>query len=100
MIIIDNGMPMTELEAWRGLAETTIALSGLFQWLSKSSEREQDDADVVECHSEQMEKLSDATYVGMIEAITRHNLRDQVSVELLQEMDREIALAKMRGDRN
>ena len=100
MIIIGNDMPMTELEAWKGLAETTLALAGLFQWLSKSSEREQDDADVVECHTEQIEKLSNATYVGVIEAVTGHNLRDQASVKLLQELDREIALAKMRGNRN
>ena len=92
--------PITELEAWKALAETTIALSGLFQWLSQSSEREQDDADVVECHSEQMERLSDATYVGVIEVVTGHNLRDQASLELLQELDQEIALAKMRGSRN
>jgi len=47
-----------------------------------------------------MNKLSDATYVGTIEAITGHNLRDQTTPQELQRLAQEVALAKMRGSRN
>jgi hypothetical protein len=93
-------IPTTELEAWRSLAQTTCALAGLFHWLASGSEREQDDADMVECYEEQMGKLSNATHIDVVEKVTGHNMRDQLSVDETVRLYEAVELARMRGSRN
>jgi hypothetical protein len=91
---------MTELEAWKALAQWTIAAAGLFQWLAGCGEREQDDANVVESHEWLMDKASDATHVAVVETLTGHNIRDQHSLEEMQALHEGVELARMRGSRN
>lgn len=93
-------IPQSELEAWRQLAQWTIAAAGLFQWLAECDKREQDDANVVKCHDWVIDQASNATNVGVIEAVTGHNIRDQHSVGAMQTLHEEVELARMRGSRN
>ena len=92
-------IPTTELEAWRQLAQWTLAAAGLFQWLA-GDHGEQADADVVECHEWLMNKASDATHVAVTETLTGHNIRDQHSLEQMQALHEGVELARMRGSRN
>ena len=70
----------------------------LMSWMKGKLRLE--DKEVLEAHEFVMRSLEDADFCTRIEMATGKNLRDQMSVEEIIEMEREVKLLKMGNERN
>ena len=73
-------------------------LAGLLDWTRKGSQAEDDL--VTEAGNLVIESLSNADSVGKIDCVTRKNLRDQVTLEEVIEIDEERRLRGFGWGRN
>jgi hypothetical protein len=92
-------IPITEIDAWMIWAATSVALTGIFQWLA-GDHGDQSEEDVIEAHEFILAQLSDADSCRTIETITGKDLRSQLSLKQLEALHKEIEMLKMKGKRN
>lgn len=89
-------LPNFGFDAWGELFKFTGALGVLgMAWFRKGSQAE--DEMVVEASDLILDNLSNADNIRKINAITGKNLRDQLSIEEVLEMDQERKLRQMRN---
>lgn len=94
-------MPSGDFSAWREVAQFATALAvttGAMAWFRRGSAEE--DKVVSEANDLILESLSDADKVAKIKDETWNDLRDQISVEQVQELHEERNLRKWGWGRN
>lgn len=77
-------------------ASFATMLAGLMKWLA-SDHGAADDEDVVLCHGFVMDCLSDADLMRTLGAVTDRDLRGQLTVEQILDLQREVALRQQKG---
>ena len=93
MTQLDAILAVQAFETALAIGSGMVAMARLPKWARVGTPEE--DEVIVACHTYNLEKASDATYVGTIECLTHQNLRDQMTVEEAIDKAREIELRSM-----
>jgi len=72
----------------------------LMAWMRKDPDITPGDREVIDAHEIIVEGLGNADFVKRIELATGKNIRDQLSVKEILELEREVKLLRMGNDRN
>lgn len=80
------------------IVEVFASVTMLLAWLSKKIKPE--DQDIIDAHEFVGDKLGDSDFVRKTELLTGKNLREQLTVQQMQDLEREIKLLKMGNQRN
>ena len=90
-----NGMTGDQMMA---IVMLVGSLSFLMSWFRKEIKAE--DQEVIDAHEVVILGLGDADQVKRIELLTGRNIRDQITVEEMLEIEREVEVLKMGNRRN
>ena len=74
----------------------STVIAGILSALFGGSNNEDDD-EVIEAHEYVMDALSDADRVAIIQAVTGKDIRDQLTVQEMKEIEEEVRLRKQKN---
>jgi len=80
------------------LMELASAFVMIASW--RAGKLRPEDKEIIDAHEVIVSGVGDADFVTRVEMATGRNIRDQISVEGLEELGREVKLLKMGNQRN